>query len=284
MAEKTAQETTPKKRCFMITPIGAAGSLERRHADWVWGGAIEPLFKARGYESVRADKIADPAPINDSIFAHIEQDEVCVADLTFLNANVFYELGVRHALGLPVIHIASEGTGLPFDNMPYRTIFFDRDDFESFESLKRQLSAQLDAIEEPGFKVSNPLTHARGRMNLKPAADTRDKLIEDLHSSLNVISRRLEKLETPPKATRNALLEYTSAPAINSDELIEMIKIYEFASEHGSYSSESSFAASIQTSLLRMSNLERLYIARQALSSGIKSQTLSRLGLQVEAS
>ena len=284
MAEKTAQETTQKKRCFMITPIGATGSPERRHADWVWGGAIEPLFKARGYDSVRADKIADPAPINDSIFAHIEQDEVCVADLTFLNANVFYELGVRHALGLPVIHIASEGTGLPFDNMPYRTIFFDRDDFESFESLKRQLSAQLDAIEEPGFKVSNPLTHARGRMNLKPTADTRDKLIEDLHSSLNIISRRLEKLETPPKATRNVLLEYTSVPATNSDELIEMIKIYEFASEHGAYNSESSFAASIQTALLRMSNLERLYIARQALSSGIKSQTLSRLGLQVEAS
>ncbi len=48
-----------------------------------------------------------------------------VADLTGLNANAFYELGIRHSAEKPVIHIAKAHTPLPFDNFGHRVTFVD---------------------------------------------------------------------------------------------------------------------------------------------------------------
>jgi len=291
LTEKKSGEVV-KKRCFMITPIGSAGSAERRHADWVWGGAIEPLFTSRGYDLARADKIADPAPINDSIFAHIEQDEVCIADLTFLNANVFYELGVRHALALPVIHIAAEGTRLPFDNMPYRTIFFDRDDFQSFEGLKSQLQAQLDAIETPGFTVSNPLTHARGRQQLRSEADPRDKLIENLFEEISLINSRIDNVKTPHyhliKRGDSVEIWHENQPGYQNqalkpnspaDQLFEIIQDYNAALKHSSLLLAHRLETEITEQVPRLSDYDRSLIATMARNLGVPDTRLTKWGI-----
>jgi hypothetical protein len=180
MAVKDEKPEAAVKRAFVITPIGAAGSVERLHADWVLNAAIKPVFDARGYEVFRSDTIADPAMINDAIFNHVTDDEVCIADLSFLNPNVFYELGVRHALLKPVIHIAHDAIRLPFDTAQHRAIFFNLADYHSVENLKKQLADQLDTIEADGFKVSNPLTHAKGRQDLANSGDSKDRIISDL--------------------------------------------------------------------------------------------------------
>lgn len=209
VAEKKTLENVQgrPKRCFVITPIGADGSEERKHADWVLYGAIKPVFESKGYEVFRADTIADPAMINDAIFEHVIEDDVCVADLTFLNANVLYELGVRHALSKPVIHIAADKTPLPFDNAQHRAIFFSRDIFLSFESLKTQLAAHLETIESPGFKVSNPLTHARGRLVVSERADDEDQLLNDA-------LQRIDRLERDLRGVRNQSARTINPPNI----------------------------------------------------------------------
>lgn len=208
MAEKkTAVEVAPKtKNCFMITPIGDAGSAIRQHADWVFNFVVEPIMEERGYKVSRADKMHDPLMITDSIFEALTKSDVCVADLTMLNANVFYELGIRHALELPVIHIAQSGTSLPFDNAGYRTIMFDRQCYDSMVQLKSDLSAQLDTIEKPGFKLSNPLTQFRGREKLAASADTRDQVLAEMQKQMASMSRRLANAEMQsmaPEAARS---------------------------------------------------------------------------------
>lgn len=197
MAEKkTAAEAAPKKkRCFMITPIGEAGSNIRQHADWVFNFVLAPVMQERGYEIARADKMHDPLMITDSIFDALTKSEVCVADLTMLNANVFYELGIRHALELPVIHIAQTGTALPFDNAGYRTIMFDRQCYDSMMRLKADINAQMDTIEKPDFNLSNPLTQFRGREKLASSSDTRDQVIVDMQKQIASMARRLASAE-----------------------------------------------------------------------------------------
>lgn len=87
MAEKkTAAEAAPKqKRCFMITPIGDAGSDIRKHADWVFKFAVQPVMAEKGFVTTRADMMDDPFMINDSVFAAIDESDICIADLTNLN-------------------------------------------------------------------------------------------------------------------------------------------------------------------------------------------------------
>lgn len=200
---KGGKDADRQKSVFVITPIGAAGSPEREHADFVLHGAIEPIFGAKGYKVERADKMADPAMINDGIFNAIFEADICIADLTFTNANVFYELGVRHTLLKPVIHIADEETRIPFDNAQHRAILFRRSNWASFEGLKAGLLAQLEAIEEDGFKVSNPITHARGRIAVAQSGDDRDKLISDLMARMEDMERSLRQ-----RQTRNALADF----------------------------------------------------------------------------
>src|SRR4051812_16836106 len=177
------------KRCFIITPIGDEGTEERRHADMVKRVAIEPAFLDNGYTVSRADGSSDPAMINDYIFEMITQAEICIADLSFLNANVFYELGVRHALEKPVIHIAQETTKIPFDNAGHRVTFFARDDIHSLERLKNSLVDQIKFIESGDFRLSNPLTQARGRQRLVESSDTSDQLLADLAQRLSRVER-----------------------------------------------------------------------------------------------
>lgn len=200
---KGDKEPDRQKTVFVITPIGGANSPEREHADFVLHGAIEPVFKERGYRVLRADTMADPAMINDGIFNAIFEADICVADLTFTNANVFYELGVRHTLLKPVIHIADEETRLPFDTAQHRAIMFRRSNWASFETLKAGLLAQLETIEEEGFKVSNPITHARGRIEIANSGDDRDKLISDLMTRMDQMEQATRGLRS--LQTRNVL-------------------------------------------------------------------------------
>jgi hypothetical protein len=205
---KTKPENPSQKRAFVITPIGSDNSPERLHADWILNIAIKPVFESNGYTVHRSDTIADPSMINDAIFNHVVEDEICIADLSFLNPNVFYELGVRHALEKPVIHIAHNQIKLPFDTAQHRVIFFNLSSFHSIEALKEQLEAQLKAIETKGFRVSNPLTHARGRQNLSKSADSTDQIVVDLLDRIGL----LEQMFRQP-ISRNAPVRMTDSPS-----------------------------------------------------------------------
>ena len=69
----------------MITPIGDAGSDIRKHADWVFKFAVQPVMAEKGFVTTRADMMDDPFMINDSVFAAIDESDICIADLTNLN-------------------------------------------------------------------------------------------------------------------------------------------------------------------------------------------------------
>ena len=282
MSEKRDEQLKPK-RCFVITPIGADGSPDRRHADWVLFGAVKPVFESAGYEVFRADTIADPGMINDAIFEHVIDDDVCVADLTFLNANVLYELGVRHALSKPVIHIAATGTPLPFDNAQHRAIFFDRDDYRSFEGLKQHLSAQLATLEGPSFVVSNPLTHARGRQKLRTEADPKDKIITDLIANVESLSKKLDRLTSIRSPSNlNPLLPsgYAQNENYNKISQSELERIFILFKRHiaftetGNTISADRINYDIQDAIDHAHELDMPILAKMARDAGVPDQQM----------
>jgi hypothetical protein len=93
--EQTREEETAI--CFVISEIGEQGSSDRSRAGHVRKHTIEPVASQRGYATVRTDEIAEPGAITNQIVSHLLHDGMPVADLTYENPNVFYELAVRHA-------------------------------------------------------------------------------------------------------------------------------------------------------------------------------------------
>jgi hypothetical protein len=133
--------------CFVITPIGDDDSVERKHANLVLKNIIEPVAEELGLFARRADQIDRAGIITQQTFECLARAKICVADLSFNNANAFYELGVRHMCKLRTVQIIRKGDRIPFDVSQGRTIKVDMTDVysvvESIDSAKKELRQHL---------------------------------------------------------------------------------------------------------------------------------------------
>jgi hypothetical protein len=87
--------------CFVIMPYGPKRDIDGKSIDF--DKLYELMIKQAvssvgGLICVRCDDIEQPGWIHERMLKHILEDRVAVVDTSTLNANVFYELGVRHAL------------------------------------------------------------------------------------------------------------------------------------------------------------------------------------------
>ncbi|GAA0267352.1 hypothetical protein GCM10008965_39210 [Methylorubrum aminovorans] len=164
------------------------------------------------YEVRRADDDVRPGMIGDRIIHDIINSDLVIADLTGLNPNVFYELGIRHAVGRPTIHIAKIGTVLPFDNSGHDTLFVDVTDWQDIVRTRGRLSASIRAINDPNYRVSNPITQSNASYALKSSEDPRDIVLAEVND-------RLSALET--KQLAGPWKQRGRRTHVNSDRLID---------------------------------------------------------------
>jgi hypothetical protein len=140
--------------CFYITPIGADDSEERRHSDLFLNNIIEPALQEFDLKVVRADQIGKPGMITSQIIEYILKSKLVIADLSFHNPNVFYELCLRHVCRLPIVQIIRRGDRIPFDIDQFRTIPIDNSSIYTLlpqlETYKAEIATQVrQALENP---------------------------------------------------------------------------------------------------------------------------------------
>jgi hypothetical protein len=181
------------KRCFVVGPIGEPDSETRIHADWLLEEIIQPvLVELGGFEIMRADQIAQPGMIDAQIIRQLTEAELVIADLSTLNPNAFYEIGIRHMAQKPIIHIQLIEDKIPFDVSLYRAIKFARTRPSDLRRAREELKRAVSAVFAEGYQVDNPVTRARGQIKLEEGATPEQKLILDQISELQ---DRLNALE-----------------------------------------------------------------------------------------
>lgn len=156
------------KECFFISPIGVPDSDTRHSADGVRDYIVKPAVAELGLQVVRADDIAEPGHITLQVIEHVLSAKAAIADLSGANANVFYELAVRHTAQLPVVLIAHENdhNKLPFDIAQMRTIFYDDRDLKSASDCKAAIGDQL-ATAIDGGSVDSPVAASANLVRLQ---------------------------------------------------------------------------------------------------------------------
>lgn len=116
----------PTPLCFILMPFGKKTDTTGRTVDFdaVYADLIAPAVREAGMEPLRADEEKTGGIIHKPMFERLILCEYAVADLTAANANVFYELGVRHATRPhATVLLFAEGSGqLPFDVAQLRAI------------------------------------------------------------------------------------------------------------------------------------------------------------------
>jgi hypothetical protein len=104
---------------------------------------IKPAVHAARLDVLRGDSLFRPSPIMADIWQMIQDSKVLVADLTEKNANVFYELGLAHAIGKPVVLISDNLADVPFDLQSLRVIIYDKNDPAWGTELKSKIIGSL---------------------------------------------------------------------------------------------------------------------------------------------
>lgn len=162
ISEDSATASDWERVCFYITPIGAEDSVERKHADLFMGSLVQPALEELGLTVVRADHIGEPGMITTQVLEYLKRAKLAIADLSYLNPNVFYEVALRHALRLPVVQMIRKADRLPFDVNQSRTLVFDTSDIYSLipklQTYRAEIASQArKALEDPE-SVGNPVS------------------------------------------------------------------------------------------------------------------------------
>lgn len=134
--------------CFVLMPFADTHDLQDVYENYVKRIAEERC----GLRCERADDIHDVSGIMQSVWESINRARFVIADLTDRNPNVFYELGIAHTLGKPVIMLAQSMDHVPFDLRHLRCIVYDFKPgrIEKFEKMLEKTIRTVMAASPPG--------------------------------------------------------------------------------------------------------------------------------------
>jgi hypothetical protein len=142
----------PKPVAFMVMPFGkkdvdATGTNSPTKVDFdaLWDRIYDPVLTDLGYEAVRADQDLGALIITEMI-QRLAIADLVLADITLPNANVYYELGIRHAAKKQgCVIVAAEWANPTFDLAQLRRVRFPLSDGTIPKSAAQQTIKTLTA-------------------------------------------------------------------------------------------------------------------------------------------
>lgn len=175
-----------RPHAFVVMPFGRKQGFDGQWVDFdsIYSQLIKPGLEEAGFEPFRADEETISGDILTDMFQELLLADLVIADLSIDNANVFYELGVRHAMRKRgVVHIQSGRAYMPFDIFNVRTIPYHCDshgkpDPDHLEKDKQAIvrvcrdtwASDQEAIHSPIFNLLTGLTEPDRKVLRTPLA------------------------------------------------------------------------------------------------------------------
>ena len=172
---------------FVIMPFGKKKDANGVVYDFntIYKMLIKPALEMAGFEPFRADEETTSGDILTDMFQELLLADLCLCDLSIDNANVFYELGIRHAFRKRgVMHIQAGRAYMPFDVFNVRTLPYhvNADGVPDLDYIKSDIQAiarmardtwasDRDAIHSPIFNLLTGLKEPDRKM-LRTASAT----------------------------------------------------------------------------------------------------------------
>ena len=144
-----------EKICFVIQPFDEA-KYDKRYRD-----IFEPAIRDAGVEPYRVDGDPNADVIISAIEEGIEKSDLCFAEITSNNPNVWYELGYARSCGKHVTMACEKNRKLPFDIQHRRIIQYEPASTSDFENLKKEITTSIRAAlnkEASIKKITDPVS------------------------------------------------------------------------------------------------------------------------------
>jgi hypothetical protein len=202
------------KECFVIMPIGSGDDYRthKRRFEHIIKRAVQEyrVTDAPVFSCVRADFVSSTGSITRDVINRLYRAEVVIADLTELNPNVFYELGVRHALRDDTILVALVGTKVPFDLGDLRIVFYEDTVGAEFEAIPR-IQQALAGLSDRNGRSDSPVLEAIPRLLERRDCTEADAKATRLEQDAAVLRAKLEVSEQANLNTQAILSELRKA-------------------------------------------------------------------------
>ena len=150
------------RTCFVIMPFSTTESCSEQDWTHIFENVLKPSIEGAGLDYECRRSVATRGNIVGAILRDLNDSHVVLADLTDRNANVFYELGVRHALKDRSILIAQRQDDIPFDLQAYAYHVYDWRTPEGIEALAHKLKQLLAEIDSNPERPDSPVSDFLG--------------------------------------------------------------------------------------------------------------------------
>jgi tetratricopeptide (TPR) repeat protein len=175
-----------RPHAFVIMPFGKKKGSDGTLYDFnaIYSQVIKPALEMAGFEAFRADEETTSGDILTDMFQELLLADLCIADMSIDNANVFYELGIRHAFRKRgIVHIQAGRAYMPFDVFNVRTIpyhitpegvpdpaFLEKDKAAISRVTRDTWGSDIDAVQSPIFNLLDGLAEPDRRALRTPLA------------------------------------------------------------------------------------------------------------------
>lgn len=181
--------------CFVIMKFGQKDSPEYELFRSIYEDIIKPAVEESGlgYTCVRADDIMRPRSIIKDIVEYLWTSEIVIADLTDQNPNVFYELGVRHALKGRTIMLVQSIDDVPFDVRNYRIIEYSPNSPKGFRKVTTEIRNHLEELHNDPKATDSPVLDILPDF-IHPIIGTTEDCDESYNREIKIVKRNIEGL------------------------------------------------------------------------------------------
>ncbi len=199
--------------------------------DAIFEKLIKPSLEEVGYEVTRADSFLNQQNILKDIVRGIAEADLIIADLTSLNVNVFYELGISHTLKKSTVLLSQSSDDIPFDLKPYRVITYSVH-FNDAPSLIQKLKEIGVSAKRGNLGFGNPVTDFLPQPNLVTQSYATKTPVHTCNSAIVPISEKAEDTDEEEKGIWDFVVD--SETSIN--EIIRCVdQLSEATNEIGSH-------------------------------------------------
>jgi hypothetical protein len=188
-----------EKSVYVVMPVSATASCTTEEWDDIFTGVFTPAFDRCGYRCHKT--LPGVGSLMKSIVVHLQSSWLVLADLTDRNANVFYEVGVRHALSKRTILVAQREEDIPSDLRGYWWLVYGTKPGpvarfqQDIARMVKDIEADPDHSDNP---VSDFLEHERLGVSSYLAKENVKKL-SALFTELTGIINTLRQVELDPQ-------------------------------------------------------------------------------------
>ena len=180
------------KKCFVIMPFGVKKEIDFNH---IYHELIKPAVEELGVECERCDEIVDSGSIHKKMFRGIFDADVSVVDITLEdNLNVFYELGIRHALHKNVTVVIGKKSYLqkiPFNINGLNILEYEIDTDDQIQENRKRIREHIQRGLEDNKAVDSIVHDALPDLSIGRTSKTIDAREEKLYKLLNVPGKEI---------------------------------------------------------------------------------------------